>query len=267
MKFSASGERTVDPGDEQTFVRPVRLNRKDPRTVRRLTDQDRERFNQRARDKAALAVGVDLMQLDDDDQHGRDDKEGIIIKGEQGEGEGEDRDEVNKDKEQLDPTLVGRGTTGLTTGSRQRGPGGMFKKKTRRVFVASEESRRLKREEWQPWVLEDDEGQERWVGRLEGGAGEVELNPQQQQQQQRGGGNAASLKGWRPAANASDAGGGGSSYVAFVFGENGDEFQVVPINRWYKFNQGPKYLTLAEEEAEEEVSNSRTLSLSPSCAH
>ncbi|GAA5901873.1 uncharacterized protein JCM6883_000423 [Sporobolomyces salmoneus] len=257
MKFSALGERVIDPGDESNFVRPVRLNRKDPRTVRRLTDQDRERFNQRAKERAAKAAGVDVMQVDgaQGGGEGQDNKDGIKEEGDQAaEGtEGEDK----KPKEQLDPSLIGKGTSGLTTGGRQRGPGGMFKKKTKRVFVASEESRRLKREEWQPWVLEDDEGQERWVGRLEGGAGEVDVNgnskggegSSQQGQQNR---NGASLKGWRPAANASEAGGGGSSYVAFVFGENGDEFQVVPINRWYKFSQGPKYLTLAEEEAEEE---------------
>ncbi|GAA5871135.1 hypothetical protein JCM16303_001702 [Sporobolomyces ruberrimus] len=257
MKFSGLGERVIDPGDEKTFVRPVRLNRKDPRTVRRLTDQDRERFNERAKERAAKLAGVDLMQLDH--QEGQEDKKDGI-KDEGGDNEGGDQEGgEGKVKEELDPTLLGKGTSGFTSGSRSRGPGGMFKKKTRRVFVASEESRRLKREEWQPWVLEDDEGQERWVGRLEGGAGEVELTKNGNNEgggaagQQNGqGGKNASLKGWRPAANASEAGGGGSSYVAFVFGENGDEFQVVPINRWYKFNQGPKYLTLAEEEAEEE---------------
>ncbi|GAA5963755.1 hypothetical protein JCM3765_006840 [Sporobolomyces pararoseus] len=257
MKFVALGEKVVDPGDESMFVRPVRLNRKDPRTVRRLTDQDRERFNQRAKERAAKAAGVE-MQIDGEVQGAEGDtKDGIKEEADK-DGEAGDGGDEKKTKEQLDPTLVGKGTSALVTGGRARGPGGMFKKKTRRVFVASEESRRLKREEWQPWVLEDDEGQERWVGRLEGGAGEVDINgnskgegsSSSQQQQQNG--NRASLKGWRPAANASDAGGGGSNYVAFVFGENGDEFQVVPINRWYKFNQGPKYLTLAEEEAEEE---------------
>ncbi|GAA5925070.1 transcription factor IIF subunit TFG1 [Sporobolomyces koalae] len=252
MKFAALGEKVVDPGDESVFVRPVRLNRKDPRTVRRLTDQDRERFNQRAKERAAQAAGVP-MQVDGADP---DSKDGIKDEADDSGAAGAGDDD-KKPKEQLDPSLVGKGTSGYTAGSRARGPGGMFKKKIRRVFVASEESRRLKREEWQPWVLEDDEGQERWIGRLEGGAGEVDVNGKPKpgssnQSSATGTNNNASLKGWRPAANASEAGGGGSSYVAFVFGENGDEFQVVPINRWYKFNQGPKYLTLAEEEAEEE---------------
>ncbi|GAA6012571.1 hypothetical protein JCM10207_009044 [Rhodosporidiobolus poonsookiae] len=251
MKFNALGDRSVDPADADLFVRPVKLNRKDPRTVRRLTDEDRERHNRRAM-AAAQGRPMDLDAAADADG----------VKGEEGvKGEGEDGDEAGEGKkEELDPSLVGKGANGGGLPNR-RGPGGQFKKKTRRVYVSSEEARRLKREEWQPWVLEDDEGHERWIGRLEGGAGEVEARAGAsgtagRQQQAGGSGQAgnggAGLQGWRPAAQASDMGGGGSSYVAFVFGDNGDEFKVVPISRWYRFNQGPKYLTLAEEEAEAE---------------
>ncbi|GAA6035047.1 hypothetical protein JCM8097_002160 [Rhodosporidiobolus ruineniae] len=247
MKFNSLGSKAIDPSDTELFTRPVKLNRKDPRTVRRLTDEDRERHNQRARERAARAAG----QMDVDAKPAEGDVKGEV-KDEDGAGDGADG---KKEKEELDASLVGKGANGVGLPNR-RGPGGQFKKKTKRVYVSSEEARRLKREEWQPWVLEDDEGQERWIGRLEGGAGEVDatkaksatVTAQQQQAQKNG----AGLAGWRPAAAASEAGGGGSSYVAFVFGDNGDEFKVVPIHRWYRFNQGPKYLTLAEEEAEEE---------------
>ncbi|BGP19045.1 transcription factor IIF subunit tfg1 [Rhodosporidiobolus nylandii] len=242
MKFNALGSRTVDPADEGLFQRPVKLNRKDPRTVRRLTDEDRERHNLRAKERAAAIRG-----------QGMD----VDVKAEDG-VKAEDEDAVKAEKEELDPDLVGKGANGAGLPNR-RGPGGQFKKKTKRVYVSSEEARRLKREEWQPWVLEDDEGRERWIGRLEGGAGEVDSKggnqgggSAAQQGKVAQAGNGTGLQGWRPAASASDAGGGGSCYVAFVFGDNGDEFKVVPINRWYRFNQGPKYLTLAEEEAEEE---------------
>ncbi|CEQ39045.1 SPOSA6832_00531 [Sporobolomyces salmonicolor] len=246
MKFVTVGERVVDPAQPDTFTRPVKLNRKDPRTVRRLTDEDRERHNTRAMQRAAEARGA-AMDVDVKSE----------VKGEEDEKPGAS---VKAEKEELDLSLVGKGTSGLVPSARQRGGGGMFKKKTRRVYVSSEEARRLKREEWQPWVLEDDEGAERWIGRMEGGAGEMDVQgggsgggaAADQGRIAQGEKNGAGLKGWRPAAAASDAGGGGSSYVAFVFGDNGDEFQVVPIHRWYKFNQGPKYLTLAEEEAEEE---------------
>ncbi|GAA5857331.1 hypothetical protein JCM8547_002223 [Rhodosporidiobolus lusitaniae] len=244
MKFNALGTRTVDPANEDLFTRPVKLNRKDPRTVRRLTDEDRERHNKRAMQRAARARGLEGMDVDE--------KDGVMeeVKDEEG-GEGKDGKEG---KETLDPSLVGRGANGGGMPNR-RGPGGQFKKKTKRVYVSSEEARRLKREEWQPWVLEDDEGKERWIGRLEGGAGEVEgkAGAAAAAAQAGAGPSKTGTQGWRPAAQStSEAGGGGSSYVAFVFGDNGDEFKVVPVNRWYRFNQGPKYLTLAEEEAEAE---------------
>ena len=259
MKFTAVGDRVIDPADESLFLRPVKLNRKDPRTVRRLTDEDRERHNKRALDRAAKAAGLDPNAMDVDTKPNVD-------------GDGDNTGEgtgAAEEKEELDPELVGKGVDGTTTVQR-RGPRGQFKKKFQRVYVASEEARRLKREEWQPWVLEDDEGRERWVGRLEGGAGEIGGSGANKKGGENAGGAAsdqgriapststgngspASLDGWRPAAEASATGGGGSAYVAFVFGDNGDEFKVVPINRWYRFNQGPKYLTLAEEEAEAEV--------------
>lgn len=262
MKFTAVGDRVIDPADESLFLRPVKLNRKDPRTVRRLTDEDRERHNKRALDRAAKAAGLDPNAMDVDSKPNID-GDGGDNNTAAGEGEGGD----GAEKEELDPDLVGKGVDGTTTVQR-RGPRGQFKKKFQRVYVASEEARRLKREEWQPWVLEDDEGRERWVGRLEGGAGEIGGNANKKGGENAGGaasdqgriapststgnGFPASLDGWRPAAEASATGGGGSAYVAFVFGDNGDEFKVVPINRWYRFNQGPKYLTLAEEEAEAE---------------
>ncbi|GAA5910996.1 hypothetical protein JCM8208_003952 [Rhodotorula glutinis] len=243
MKFAVTGgggDRVIDPQDESQFLRPVKLNRKDPRTVRRLTDEDRERHNQRAIERAARAAGV-KMEVDGDGAVKAEDG------GPAGEG-GEGGASAKDDKEELDLSLVGKGAGGATNVQR-RGPGGMFKKKTRRVFVSSEEARRLKREEWQPWVLEDDEGRERWIGRLEGSAGEIESSAKNPQQQN---GNRAGLQGWRPAADSNATGSGGSAYVAFVLSDNQDEFRVLPVNRWYRFNQGPKYLTLAEEEAEEE---------------
>lgn len=263
MKFNALGSRSIDPANDELFTRPVKLNRKDPRTVRRLTDADRERHNKRAFVKAAKKAGRgDGMDLDDVKEEGEDGVKGEV---KDEDGAGEDGKET---KETLDAALVGKGANGAGLPNR-RGPGGQFKKKTKRVYVSSEEARRLKREEWQPWVLEDDEGKERWIGRLEGGAGEVEGAPpgssaakKEAEEKKKAG-----LQGWRPAAQAtSEAGGGGSSYVAFVFGDNGDEFKVVPISRWYRFNQGPKYLTLAEEEAEVEV-RSPFLSTLTSFAH
>ncbi|KAM0792768.1 hypothetical protein ACM66B_002541 [Microbotryomycetes sp. NB124-2] len=237
MKFAPTRDDTIDPSSHDAFVQPVKLNRKDPRTVRRLTEEDRERIKKRALLKNGMSV----------DGEGEDGKDGVA-----GEGSSSQR----KEREEMDINLVGKGVSGNIPGQQSRGKGGMFKKKIRRVFVSSEEARRLKREEWMPWVFEDDEGNERWIGRLEGGAGESASGKTDARKADsfsakadaKGTGNT----GWRPTAASNETGGGGSSYVAFINDPSKDGFQVVPVHRWYKFSQDPKYVTLGTEEAEQE---------------
>ena len=47
MKFGALDKEYIDPSSD-VFVKPVKLNRKDPRTVRRLTDEERDKMNAKA---------------------------------------------------------------------------------------------------------------------------------------------------------------------------------------------------------------------------
>ncbi|KAK4046410.1 transcription factor IIF subunit tfg1 [Microbotryomycetes sp. JL201] len=239
MKFAPTRDEKIDPSSHDAFIQPVKLNRKDPRTVRRLTEEDRERIRKRAMLKNGMQV--------DGQGDGEDDKDGVNSQGQASK---------RKEREEMDLNLVGKGVSGNIPGQQSRGKGGMFKKKIRRVFVSSEEARRLKREEWMPWVFEDDEGNERWIGRLEGGAGESASAKADAR-------NSASFSskadakgtgntGWRPTASSNETGGGGSSYVAFINDPSKDGFQVVPVHRWYKFSQDPKYVTLGTEEAEQE---------------
>lgn len=256
MKFNALGDRSIDPSSS-AFLKPVKLNRKNPLAVRRLTEDDRERINQRAlaaaaqakaeaeaaakaAAKAAAAENGEPMEED--------------VKGEEG-GAEEDVKPVKAEKEQIDLSLVGAGVNGVVP---VRSKNSMFKKGTKRVFVTSEEARRLKREEYMPWVLEDDEGNERWVGSLEGGTGQAREGKvgtdgmtDSQRKAHEADKKGTGVAGWRRStAPSAEAGGGGSSYVAFVVGDSGEEFKVVPVGRWYKFSQGPNYLTLNPDEAE-----------------
>lgn len=232
MKFGALDKEYIDPSSD-VFVKPVKLNRKDPRTVRRLTDEERDKMNAKA---AEGGVIKDIEMKKEEDV-----KPGY----------------VKKEREEIDLTLVGSGTSGK--GPVARNKSNMFKKKTKRVFVSSEEARRLKREEWQPWVLEDVNGDERWVGRLEGGTGESSAGANAAaaaaaaKRNAEADRNGTGMKGWRPPAAAGEAGGGGSSYVAFVFEKDGTDFKVIPASRWYKFSRGPQHATLGTEEAEKEV--------------
>lgn len=251
MKFATLADRVIDLNHNPTaFQHPLRLNRKDPRTVRRLADEEIERYSKALEpgpEEVAAMAAAAIME-DVKDEHGV-----VIAK----------RDKDGKEipiKEEMDPSLVGRGVKGNAAVAKKKGS--MFQKKTKRVYVASEENRRLRREEWMPWVLEDKDANERWIGRLEGGTGEANSASAAnalatQTANAAGTGNA----GWRPTGSTSEAGGGGSSYVAFVFGENGDDFKVIPASRWYKFNQGPKYAMLGVDEAESEVNLIISLSL------
>jgi transcription initiation factor TFIIF subunit alpha len=45
----------------------------------------------------------------------------------------------------------------------------LFKKRTRQIFLAKEDTRKLREEEQKPWVLEDFDNQNGFVGTLEGG--------------------------------------------------------------------------------------------------
>ncbi|RUP44765.1 hypothetical protein BC936DRAFT_149039 [Jimgerdemannia flammicorona] len=89
----------------------------------------------------------------------------------------------------------------------------LFKKRTKQIFLAKEDTRKIKEQEQKPWVLEDYDGQNTWLGTLEGG-------------QQ-------------------------AHYVLFVFSDNG--FKVVPVSRWYNFQAKIGYQTLSLEEAEEQL--------------
>ncbi|KAI9269862.1 hypothetical protein BY458DRAFT_510643 [Sporodiniella umbellata] len=89
----------------------------------------------------------------------------------------------------------------------------LFKKRTKQIYLAKEDTRELKEQEHRPWILEDIEGQNNFTGTLEGG--------------QR------------------------SDYMLFVLAENG--FKVVPVDRWYKFQPKRNFKTLSIEEAEEQL--------------
>lgn len=90
-----------------------------------------------------------------------------------------------------------------------------FKKKTKIIFQGDEEEidEQTREAEAVPWLLEDYDAQHSFVGRLEGGQN--------------------------------------SNYVFFV--NQGDEFRIIPVNKWYRFQSKLSYHTLTIEEAETQV--------------
>ncbi|KAJ2844756.1 transcription factor IIF subunit tfg1, partial [Coemansia erecta] len=175
MRFFSS--KPVDP---ETFTAPVKLRRRN-KEYYRLKNKKRNEERaaalelEQAKNKAAGATTV----------------------------EPEKKDERPK----ADINLI------ADIGSARSNKKNLFKRRTKQVYFADEEKRRLDIEEARPWVLEDDDEKEVWTGSLEGGQN--------------------------------------SSYVMFVLADDG--FKVVPVDRWYKFTPKLKYKTLTLDEAEEEL--------------
>lgn len=91
-----------------------------------------------------------------------------------------------------------------------------FNKKAKQVIHRDEEAKKLRYEEYYPWVMEDFSGKNTWVGNYE--------------------------------AAQSDA------YCVFVFHGNG--FKMVPVEKFYKFTPRNQYATLTLEEAEKRMADS-----------
>ncbi|KAK9380918.1 uncharacterized protein V2V93DRAFT_369927 [Kockiozyma suomiensis] len=173
MKFYS--RQQVDPAK---FQQPVTMHRKDPRQLRYQLQQN---------PLAAEAAGVKSEN-------------------------GDKMEDIKMSSEEAE-----RGTVAPDTdlsiapdGNGRRNRKNLFQKKTRQVYTNHEEERRLRYEEYYPWLVEDFDGKNTWVGNYE--------------------------------AAQSDC------YVLFVFDEDG--FKMVPAEKWYKFTPRNKYATLSLDEAE-----------------
>ncbi|KAJ2095529.1 transcription factor IIF subunit tfg1 [Coemansia sp. S100] len=181
--------------DLQTFTPPVKLRR-------RNKEYYRLKNKKRNEEKAAALETEEGKKREAD---------GGLMEVDGGEAKKEDSPiplYMAKEKPKIDINLI------ADRGGARSNKRNLFKKKTKQVFFADEEKRRLDIEEARPWVLEDDDEKEVWTGSLEGGQS--------------------------------------SAYVLFVLTDDG--FKVVPVDRWYKFTPKLKYKTLTLDEAEEELS-------------
>lgn len=104
-------------------------------------------------------------------------------------------------------------------GGAQKAKKDLFKPKTKQVFHADPQELQLRNEERLPWVLEDFEGKNTWVGTLEGG--------------------------------------GASGHALFLFEKDG--FKFVPVDRTYRFTKKASNQVLTAEEAEAQMKKRNTL--------
>ncbi|KAK9320064.1 hypothetical protein V1517DRAFT_310164 [Lipomyces orientalis] len=162
--------QNVDPTE---FQQPVTMHRKDPRVLRYQAQQKEAEPN------------------------------GDVKK------EEESIDKMEGVKSELDKVAPEPEASVAPDGQRRSKKHG-FQKKTRQVYAGDVNERKLRYEEYYPWLVEDFDGKNTWVGNYE--------------------------------AAQSDC------YVLFVFDEDG--FKMVPAEKWYKFTPRNKYATLSLDEAE-----------------
>ncbi|KAJ1937730.1 transcription factor IIF subunit tfg1, partial [Linderina macrospora] len=181
---------TSKPVDVTKFTQPVKLTRLSRTYYRRKAEKARAAAEEKRKaeeEKRAKETGMEIK--------------------EEAEPAAAEAVDPGKDKPKADTSIIA--PYGGATRNKQM----LFKKRTKQVFFADEEQRRLNIEEARPWVLEDYDEKESWNGTLEGGQK--------------------------------------SDYVLFVLMDDG--FKVVPVDRWYKFMPKLKYQTLTLDEAEEEL--------------
>lgn len=181
MKFQSSKDVEI-VGD---FTKPVRLHRKDPRNIQfQLTRED---IDKRKKEQVHEPPA--------------------------------EREEMNEaDKEALERGEIPQ-KHGLYPDMSQVAPDGgarkpkrnMFKRKTRQINLMDDKKRKLRYEEFYPWVIEDYDGRNVFVGNYEAGSSDTQQ-------------------------------------VLFVFDKDG--FKMVPAEKVYRFTPRNKYATLTLEEAE-----------------
>ncbi|KAM9904874.1 hypothetical protein OXX69_007410, partial [Metschnikowia pulcherrima] len=171
----------------KNFNKPVRMHRKDPQNIQ--FQLSRQEMDRRRREKANAEAAEEASVKSEFGE--ADSKNGV---------EGHENVQGSADMSQVAPD-----------GGARRHRRNLFKRKTKQVHMMDENKRKLRYEEYYPWVIEDYTGDNVFVGSYEAGSTE-------------------------------------STHVLFVFDKNC--FKMVPAEKVYKFTPRNKYATLTLEEAE-----------------
>lgn len=168
----------------KNFTQPVRLHRKDPQNIQ--FHLSREEMDKRRKNGIPAENQPQEVVYEDED--------GNPIQ--------------RADMSQVAPD-----------GGARRHRRNLFKRKTKQVHMMDEKKRKLRYEEYYPWVLEDYNGKNVFVGSYEAGSSET-------------------------------------THVLFVFDKDG--FKMVPAEKVYKFTPRNRYATLTLEEAEAKMEKNQS---------
>lgn len=206
-------KQVVDPATE--FTKPIRLHRKETKNLQyQLTraeiEQRQKELQERKYQEEQGLVKSEYEFKDEDDEDHR-----MLTEEELRKVAPETKSEEQKRLEKQEKLLAQIAPDG---GARKRNA---FKKKTRQLKAVDETAKRLRYEEYYPWVLEDYDGKNTWVGNYE--------------------------------AAQSDA------FVLLELDEANKQFKLIPAEKVYKFTPRNKYSTLTLEEAEARMEKKASL--------
>lgn len=181
LRFSS--KRKVDPRNSEEFVRPVRFHRRDPRGIP---------AGGSVKTEDQIQPGMENMD--------EKERERLAI--------------LKAEKDAIREAEMAQVAPSATTAAPRSS--GKNLKKTEQIYrndqtEAQMKQSKLRYEEAIPWVLEDDEGKNIWVGSYE-----------------------AALS---------------DTYSMMYLGQD-NAFRMIPLEKWYKFNQKAQFKTLTAEEAE-----------------
>ncbi|KAI8056179.1 hypothetical protein BDF22DRAFT_674217 [Syncephalis plumigaleata] len=200
-----------DPVEVRDLVPPVRMYRKDPRSmIWEAIRAKAEKEAAAAAAAAAVAAGEESSNAMDTEDANATTAANAAVAADGGKGgKPGQRKKKMRPGDSIDTSVIA--PYGGAAVNRRN----LFKKRTRQVFLSKEstEVREERRRDNYPWCLEDFDGSHSFTGDLMGNQGTT------------------------------------AKYALFFFSEDG--FRVVMADKWYRFTPKPKHRILTAEEAEE----------------
>lgn len=229
LRFHSKSQ--VDP---TTFEQPARLHRKDPKNLqfqlslkemveqeKRKKEEEQERVLYRIKYREIQALPIEMTDREVDELmavEGMNDEEKKAWMENKKRQDHHDLKMEKREKDLMKVAPDGEGKNGSAIAKQNR----IKQRRTKQVKVYNEAKRKLRYEEFYPWVLEDYDAKQAWVGNFE--ASETE------------------------------------SYCMLILDERDRCFKMVPIDKFYKFTPRNKYATLTLEEAEAKMADKARVS-------
>ena len=214
LKFHSA--KKIDPLVD--FEPPTRLHRKDPKNLqfqmslkeldeKRKVDQQKAQEQVKKREEFVQRTGKHNLTNEEIDEEleieGLNEEDRIAYEEDKRKMKQLKEKELEKEKK-LQAIAPDGGAR-----KKKRQP---FQKRTKQVKVYNEAKRKLRYEEFYPWILEDYDASQAWVGNFEAGLSD--------------------------------------NYCMLVLDKENKCFKLAPIEKFYKFTSRNKYATLTLEEAE-----------------